>query len=143
MMEWIEPKTDWVESDFFNYYDYNRIRNNLMYLNDKCNIYFPPDFYFKWGEEKQVGDYVYAKEFNLFEEVLTSINYRAYRYDIGMEKSYFDLGMTIDYNELNRIEKACLRLYKMFEQIETKSRRVAFRANGTDFEDSGENEWQS
>ena len=29
---WKEPKTDWSESDYFNYEDYNRIKNNIAYL---------------------------------------------------------------------------------------------------------------
>jgi len=138
-MTWIEPKTDWTANDYINVADYNRIRNNLLYLNNKCNIHFPPDVAIDLGNEKTVSDYAYASDFNNFESALTSINNRAYRYDIGSEMQFTMLGKTIDYEELNRIEKACLRLYKMFEQIENQ-RRTAFRANGTDFIDSGENE---
>ena len=42
-MPWITPKTDWkaeynpsgeYEADYFNIVDYNRIKNNLVYLRD-------------------------------------------------------------------------------------------------------------
>lgn len=137
MREWIDPKTDWTEDDFFNIEDYNRIRNNLLYLNDKCNEHFPPEFTIDLGEEKTITDYYYASEFNAFEDCLESINNRSYKYDIGLKRLYTPLGLFIDYTELNRIERACLRLFNMFEQIEN-GRRTAFRANGTDFVDSGE-----
>lgn len=137
MREWIEPKTDWVAEDYINYADYNRIRNNLLYLNDKCNEHFPPEVEIDLGEEKALGDYAYASEYNALEDALESINNRAYKYDIGTKRQYVLLGATIDYAELNRIENASLRLFNMFGQIEN-GRRTAFRANGTDFVDSGE-----
>ena len=31
-MAWIEPKTDWTSSDYFNAEDYNRIIGNVIYL---------------------------------------------------------------------------------------------------------------
>ena len=135
--EWIEPKTDWVAEDFINFGDYNRIRNNLLCLNDKCNEHFPPEVKLDLGGEKALGDYAYASEYNALENALESINRRAHRYDIGVTQEFTMLGVTIDYEELNRLEKGCLRLYQMFEQIEN-GRRTAFRANGTDFVDSGE-----
>ena len=33
-MSWITPKTDWVDSDYFNYEDALRINNNLQHLID-------------------------------------------------------------------------------------------------------------
>ena len=33
-MAWIEPKTDWVSTDYFNIEDYNRIIGNIIYLKD-------------------------------------------------------------------------------------------------------------
>lgn len=137
MREFITPKTDWTATDFINYGDYNRIRNNVLYLNDKCSEHFPPKVDLNLGSEKALGDYAYASEYNAIENAIESINNRAYRYDIGRTVQFTMLGRTIDYIELNRIEKACLRLYDMFTQIEN-GRRTAFRANGTDFVDSGE-----
>ena len=33
--EWVEPKTDWKSTDRFNFSDYNRIKNNLIWLHAK------------------------------------------------------------------------------------------------------------
>lgn len=33
-MAWIQPKTDWVATDYFNAEDYNRIKNNIAYLKN-------------------------------------------------------------------------------------------------------------
>ena len=137
MREFIEPKTNWEYGEALNFQDYNRIRNNLLYLNDKCNEHFPPEVEADLGNEKTITDNYYASEFNAFEDLLESINNRAYGYDIGTKKLFTPLGRFIGYEEKNRIESACLRLYDMFEQIEN-GRRTAFRASGTDFVDSGE-----
>lgn len=34
-MSWSTPKTDWVESNFFNVSDWNRIKDNMTYLADE------------------------------------------------------------------------------------------------------------
>lgn len=138
-MNWIEPKTDWKYGDYFNAVDYNRIKNNLLYLHVKINELFPPETELPdLGADKVLTDYFYASEFNAFEEELEAINNQAYGYDIGTKQTFYPLGRFIGYAERNRIESACLRLYKMIEQIETQTRRTVFRANGTDFVDSGE-----
>ena len=33
---WQEPKTDWTVNDYFNYTDYNRIKNNIAYLREQA-----------------------------------------------------------------------------------------------------------
>lgn len=142
-MNWIKPKTDWKYGDYFNAVDYNRIKNNLLYLHVKINELFPPETDLPdLGTDKVLTDYFYASEFNAFENELEAINNQAYGYDIGAKQTFYPLGKFIGYAERNRIESTCLRLYKMIEQIETQTRRTVFRANGTDFVDSGEEEWQ-
>lgn len=135
--EWITPKTDWEYPDALNYWDYNRIRNNLLFLHDLANIYFPPEEPLDLGGEKTVEDNYYASELNAFEQALERINKRGYSYDLGETKTFVPLGKFIDDDEKNRLEKGCLRLYQMFEEI-AMSRRTAFRANGTDFVEDNE-----
>lgn len=137
MREWIEPKTDWEYPDALNYWDYNRIRNNLLYLNDKANEYFPPEETLDLGNEKAVGEKYFARELNAFEQALERLNKRGYSYNLGETQTFRPLGKFIDDAEKNRLEKGCLKLYQMFEQIE-QGKRTAFRADGTDFIDSGE-----
>ena len=140
-MNWITPKTDWQTGDKFNATDYNRIKNNLLYLHVKINELFPPATELPdLGEDKTLSDYFFASEFNAFEDELESLNDRAYSFDIGQKQTFRDLGKFIAPDERNRIESATLRLYMMTEQIETQTRRTMFRAGGTDFVDSGEEE---
>lgn len=128
-MEWITPKTDW-DGDAVNPTDYNRIKNNLLYLHNKINEHFPPDKPLPdLGVDKAYGDYYYASEFNAFEDELEDLNKRAYNYDIGKKQIFVSLGKFITSNELNRIESATLKLYQMIEQIEGKSVRTAFKAS--------------
>ena len=132
-MEWINPKTDW-DGEALNPVDYNRIKNNLLYLHNKINEHFPPDKPFPdFGNDKIYGDYYYASEFNAFEDELEDLNKRAYSYDIGKKQIFVDLGKFITSNELNRIESATLKLYQMIEQIESKSVRTTFKATGDYF----------
>lgn len=39
-MAWIEPKTDWVATDYFNATDYNRIKNNIAHLKELTDRLF-------------------------------------------------------------------------------------------------------
>ena len=50
---WQEPKTDWTVNDYFNYTDYNRIKNNIAYLREqalKLYINFP---FTEMGSDKE------------------------------------------------------------------------------------------
>ena len=42
MSEWVEPKTDWTKNDRFNLEDYNRIKNNLVFLNERASRLVKP-----------------------------------------------------------------------------------------------------
>lgn len=50
---WQEPKTDWLPTDYFNFEDYNRIKNNISYLREqalKLYINFP---FTEMGSDKE------------------------------------------------------------------------------------------
>ena len=76
-MTWLEPKTNWSDKwdgntyvgDYFTYVDYNRIKNNTLFL-----IGYASQMYdvtpFELGEEKAEGDIPYADEFNMFEKAI-------------------------------------------------------------------------
>lgn len=128
-MNWIEPKTDW-SGEAFNAVDYNRIKNNLLFLHEKIDALFPPELDTPdFGADKTYSDWYYASEFNAFEDELESLNQRAYNYDIGKKQKFVDLGKFIGYEELNRIENATLKLYQMVVQIEEKSTRTEFKGS--------------
>ena len=107
---WITPKTNWAITDKFNKEDYNRIKNNLDYLQhilkELDHTYQVKDL----GED--INDYVSkfkAKSFNDFEIILEDCN--IYGYDNGITKEFEPNGAFIDYVELNRIESGCIRLH--------------------------------
>lgn len=111
MAEWITPKTDWKATDYFNDYDYNRIKNNINLLKERvANLY--ADFETpNLGSDKNSASMIYAREINNIEQTLELINQNSFNLDIGDKKTYAINGYTINYEELNRIESATQILY--------------------------------
>ena len=127
-MAWVAPKTDWKSSDRFNISDYNRIRGNLEYLHDYVEKLYTFFSMADLGVDKQsYADYFYAREFNGFEEALEQINSTAYTQDIGTKQTFSDNGSFIDWNELNRLESATLKIYNLLEKQENALQRLSFR----------------
>lgn len=113
---WITPKTDWNASTYITYTDYNRIRNNLLYINDQLNIMFPSKTKtLDLGDAKTGYDNVYhASEFNAFEDALESFTRVGESVNIGTRNFYKANNAFIGYADLNRIESCCLR-WKNYE----------------------------
>ncbi len=108
--EWITPKTDWVKTDQFTYQDYNRIRNNLLYLNEQINAtYTNLSKELDLGEEKTgyANDY-YPSEFEAFEDALESFKRIGINVNLGERINHKGNNSFIDFASLNRIEKNCL-----------------------------------
>lgn len=109
---WITPKTNWTKSDKFTITDYNRIRNNLLYINDVLNEKFPDK-----AQTLDLGDPVvyssnyYPRQFNAFEDALESFTRVGGNINIGSKKTFKGNDPFIDSQELNRIEGCCLRWY--------------------------------
>ena len=145
-MAWTTPKTDWTEESFINSVDVNRWINNLNYLRDLAShLYTTKNNYLLTQEKVVVGSVVddrwqgdtdadihlYADEMNEFESKLTEINNGTLEYDIGDEQTYRDNGYMPDYEELNRIENAMLRLYnELTIQHENSLDRLSFTLGG-------------
>lgn len=113
-MAWITPKTDWVASDKILYTDINRIIGNLAYLKTlseqlyNCQIGSLP-------VSQTRADKPFASKLNAIETVLEQINLNTYAFNIGTTKTYVANGHPFDYNELNRIESATLKLYETIQ----------------------------
>jgi len=58
---------------------------------------------------------------------LEQINSTAYTQDIGTKQTFSDNGAFIDWNELNRLESATLKIYNLLERQENALPRMAFR----------------
>lgn len=110
-MAWITPKTNWASTDYFNIGDYNRIKNNLTWLQGMVNQVYPNISISAMGNDKTYSDYIYADEFNLFETNLNAIKNWIVSLGIGSGILYSENAPTPDYNELNRIESAILKIY--------------------------------
>lgn len=119
MTQWQKPKIDWYGAyngkhiyagDRFNLEDYNRLNNNLKVLHELANNLWP-DFNIKDNKTKDLSDYIYADEINIIEYNIDKINSSTFNLKIGDKKTYYPNGYFIDFNELNRLEKAMLLIY--------------------------------
>lgn len=114
-MPWITPKTDWLSSDYINKEDFNRIRNNLLYLYDESKKYYKYELSRAIQDEATYSTYAYTELWNFIEFTLNDISSNTYMFDdIGEMKEFLPYDLYIDYKELNRIETATLKYYQMF-----------------------------
>lgn len=127
---WITPKTNWTSSDYFNIGDYNRIKGNLEWLNDMINQVYPPISISSMGANKTYSDYIYADEFNLFETNLEVMKNWIVSLGIGSGILYSENAPTPDYNELNRIESATLKMYNNLTGQINGRPTLSFTLNG-------------
>ncbi len=131
-MAWKTPKTDWHGSvdesgvysgDRFNAVDFNRIKNNLVYLRDLAMANYDKFDIVSLGADRTVKDYFYADEINQLEKNLVTINQHTLRRSYGTAPTYADNGNTMDFKELNRLESAILDLYNRLMN-ESEGRRT-------------------
>ena len=111
MLKWIKAKTDWQPTDYINVDDFNRIRNNILYLmQEHVPLFGDIQFTEPITGEETVGNWAYAEEWNNLEDRLEDfLTKTVYAIDglVGKKKNYNIYSPYIDYEELNRIEKTC------------------------------------
>lgn len=137
MMEWIKPKTDWEArqdskgnyvGDYFNAADYNRIKNNIEFLGAMAGKLWP--VLVKAMPDRGFEEYPYADEINTLADNLEAIN--AYvGCEIGEKTEYIANGAFIGYEDLNRIESACLDMYETMRSLYKRARKLPFRLGGS------------
>lgn len=150
-MSWETPKTNWAihldsagnyEGDFFNAYDYNRIKNNLLYIRDLAiQIYGvvpeivvgPNKYEIDVWEPNWENDNYFAWEFNAIEDGIETLGELMDFVDIGDKKTFYDNGKFIDYVELNRLESALLKMYNVLSSAISHKSRLAFRLGSGKF----------
>lgn len=126
--EWITPKTDWKIDDRFNIVDFNRIRSNFLYLhNISSKVYGIFDIEYMGEAINTEKVWWNVDYFNAFEENLDIINKHIYTQDYGIRKTFYENGIFIDWQELNRIESACLSMKKIIEAQAEAIRNLPFR----------------
>lgn len=126
-LNWIEPKTDWTDNDRFDAPNYNRIKNNLAYLHE-----FAEELYKKFnvgdmGSDKDYSSFYYADEINTLADNLEIINSNTYPLDIGEKTLYMPNQAFIGWQDLNRIESACLRMYELLQIQKANLTKLPFR----------------
>ena len=120
---WTPPKTDWkvtyqdgvYTGDFFNASDYNRIKNNLVILHELANALYKDISITDLGDDKAVGDYLYAEELDNIENALHKVNTNTLKLSIGNKTTFSTGSVMAGYKELNRIENACATMYELFQ----------------------------
>ena len=125
-MAWMEPKTNWKSTDYFNAEDYNRIIGNLAYLKENSCVSDKKMDFVDMGAEKTYMDFIYAREINAIEDNLVTFNLRTYALNIGEKIVYTDNGNTPSYLEFNRIENAMLKLYNELQTHKANLPRLEF-----------------
>ena len=129
-MAWIEPKTDWISTDYFNIEDYNRIIGNTRYLKALAEALFKSFDTLSMGEEKTYVSMIYAREMNAIESNLEIINANTYSFNIGETQTFQANKSTPLWSEFNRIESACLLLYNTMIAHKNALPRLAFTLGG-------------
>ena len=131
-MAWQTPKTNWVATDFINYTDYERIRQNIAYLHDlAAELYYKMPSLNPMAEKNSYALYPYASEWNALETNLHRIfnNIVTVR-SIGNLMTFYDNGTTPLFSELNRIETATLDMYNTLNGQALGRPMLSFILNG-------------
>lgn len=127
-MAWSKPKTDWQAIDYINIEDFNRIRNNIEWLRIKSQeLYLEFPFSIKLADQVGYSTYSYVELWNSLESCLQDIVDNTTVMAVGNKKTYTVFDPYIDYNELNRLERACLTYYDLFERQKLTLRKLAFK----------------
>ena len=132
-MAWITPKTNWTSSDRFNIDDFTRISGNINYLIDIINgvlyngtIEKIENRYVINGENQYNSAWV-VSDFNNIEERIDKINKVIYTKNYGTRQTFYENGMFIKWDELNRIEGAILSMKNIIEGEIAGMQRLDFR----------------
>ena len=127
-VEWTKPKTNWVVTDRFNIADFNRIKNNLKWLYEKAVKLYKNFDIADMGEDiTSFESYWNVAFFNAFESNVETINNTIYTKDYGISQRFFENGPFIKWDELNRIESACLSMKDILDRQEAGLQRLSFR----------------
>ena len=134
--EWSPPKTDWSDKwtgeiytgDYFTYLDYNRIKDNLLFLSGYASqMYQMPVI--DMGEAKVEADLIYADEVTLFETTLAEINSSTFSFPEQF-KTWKENKSVPTYEDWNRIESLQLKIYNTLVAQRKAQNRLAFTLGG-------------
>ena len=122
---WIEPKVNWTKDDSFEPSDFNRIKNNLNYINEHLDT---PILLTSMGEDATYDKLPWELyRSNAIENNLHAVNnaFNGGSTQIGLKKTFYSNGAFITADELNRIESATEKI-KVYQET-VKANRGNFR----------------
>lgn len=122
---WIDPKTDWVANDYFNATDYNRIKNNIIYLFNYVSTLYNIDNIPDLGADKTYNDLFYADDMNAIETSLEQLNKLTFNF-IYNSKVWQVNQKTPTFADFNRIESLILLIYTSVNSQKVTMPRLAF-----------------
>ena len=137
---WIEPKVDWqynidqngnYTGDRFNAEDYNRIKNNSVFLKDLLlELYIVSDTVGDLGKDLIYSDYVYADMIMKIEEAIYLISDTMEILNMDRLPICTENGRFLTVTDLNKIESTQLKLYKLLIGQLDGIRKLSFTLGG-------------
>lgn len=157
-MAWVTPKTDWTvgtrdtsyNGSRFTYVDFNRIKNNILYMYEFAQELYPIDDEIArreansrtWAQthsgvedyfilidgyaDRTVHDFIYADEMNYFEERIDFLNSTIGSISNGTKQRFYDNSLFPNAAELNRLETLSLRINDFLQNKYIGRRKLAF-----------------
>jgi hypothetical protein len=109
-MAWIDPKLNWLEGDYINFVDWNRIENNILELrNYLASIqYSPPVLTTITNRDYKSIDFL--SSINRIEANLDNLRVAFFSPADYLPKETWIVGKTFDYADANRLEGNTSRL---------------------------------
>lgn len=124
---WSEPKVDWKSSDKINYEDYNRIIGNINYVRELAlEVYKDFNMTYLGNEVDNRMKFPYAEEYDNIEQALDDIRNNTFYFFTSSRGRWYENQHTPTYEDLNRIENACLLLKNGLESQKKCKKRLAF-----------------
>ena len=129
-MALITPKTDWVETDYINFTDYNRICNNLNWVKDEAielGFNYP-----EWAVMTLAEDYSSIPYADMFNTMISNYNQLNDIYPVfePIEDVFVANGYTITYGTLNTLEQTILLLDTVLSVAKANIPRLAITLGG-------------
>lgn len=137
---WIEPKVDWqynidqngnYTGDRFNAEDYNRIKNNSVFLKDLLlELYIVSDTVGDLGKDLIYSDYVYADMIMKIEGAIYLISDTMEILNMDRLPICTENGRFLTVTDLNKIESTQLKLYKLLTGQLDGIKKLSFTLGG-------------
>lgn len=129
-MEWKTPKTSWTEEDvFYLDPDYERIRGNLLYLQQRAAaITTRPEY--DLMKEYTIDDVPLMDFFNRVEENLAALADAVQPRPEYSTRAFIPGDLVWDWRDLERIERMLLQIHNDLNAIESGQQKLAFCLGG-------------